>query len=154
MTPAIQRAKQAGIAFSLHEYTHDDNADSYGLEAADKLGVDAARVFKTLVADADGRLIVGIVPVSASLDLKALAAAAGSKRAHMAEIAHAERATGYVAGGISPIGQKKALSTILDKSAAAFTTIFVSAGRRGLEIELAPADLIKLCNGKLAAIAR
>jgi Cys-tRNA(Pro)/Cys-tRNA(Cys) deacylase len=99
-------------------------------------------------------LIVGIVPVSMSLDLKALAAAAGRKRAQMADIAQAERATGYVAGGISPIGQKKALSTILDKSATAFATIFVSAGRRGLEIELAPADLIKLCNGKLATIAR
>jgi len=154
MTPAINRAKQAGIAFSIHEYQHDPHADSYGREAADQLGIDAARVFKTLVADAEGRLIVGIVPVSMSLDLKALAAAAGRKRAQMADIAQAERATGYVAGGISPIGQKKALSTILDKSATAFATIFVSAGRRGLEIELAPADLIKLCNGKLATIAR
>lgn len=154
MTPAIHRARQAGIQFSIHEYTHDPNAASYGLEAADKLGIEPARVFKTLIADADGRLVVGIVPVTASLDLKALAAAADCKRAQMADLAAAERATGYVAGGISPIGQKKSLRTILDKSAATFTTIFVSAGRRGLEIELAPADLILLCNGKMAAIAR
>jgi Cys-tRNA(Pro)/Cys-tRNA(Cys) deacylase len=154
MTPAINRAKQAGIAFIVHDYEHDADAASYGGEAASKLGVDAARVFKTLVADADGQLIVGIVPVSSSLDLKALAAAAGLKRAQMADLATAERATGYVAGGISPIGQKKALRTILDKSADGFATIFVSAGRRGLEIELAPADLIRLSNGKMAAIAR
>lgn len=154
MTPAIDQAKKAGITFRIHEYQHDPAAESYGLEAAEKLGVEPARVFKTLVADADGALIVGIVPVSASLNLKALAAAAGKKRAEMADMAAAERATGYVAGGISPLGQKKRLSTILDKSADAFATIFVSAGRRGLEIELAPADLIKLSTGKMAAIAR
>lgn len=154
MTPAIDQAKKAGISFRIHEYQHDPAAESYGLEAAEKLGVEPARVFKTLVADADGTLIVGIVPVSASLNLKALAAAAGKKRAEMADMAAAERATGYVAGGISPLGQKKRLSTILDKSADAFETIFVSAGRRGLEIELAPADLIKLSTGEMAAIAR
>ena len=154
MTPAIDQAKKAGISFQVHEYEHDPAAESYGLEAAEKLGVDPARVFKTLVADADGTLIVGIVPVTTSLNLKALAAATGKKRAEMADMAAAERATGYVAGGISPIGQKKRLSTILDKSADAFATIFVSAGRRGLEIELAPADLLKLSTGKMAAIAR
>lgn len=153
MTPAVVTAKRAGITFRLHEYDHDAAARSYGIEAAEKLNVEAARVFKTLVADADGRLVVGIVPVSASLDLKALAAAAGAKRADLAEQAAAERATGYVAGGISPLGQKKRLRTILDNSATAFATIFVSAGRRGLEIELAPADLIRLCSGELAAIA-
>lgn len=154
MTPAINQAKKAAIAFTIHEYAHDPSAESYGLEAAEKLGVEPARVFKTLVADAEGTLIVGIVPVSASLNLKALAAAAGVKRAEMADMADAERATGYVAGGISPLGQKKQLRTILDHSAAAFATIFVSAGRRGLEIELAPADLIRLCTGKMAPIAR
>ena len=154
MTPAINQAKKAGIPFRIHEYEHDPAAESYGLEAAEKLGVEPARVFKTLVADADGRLVVGIVPVSAQLNLKALAAATATKRAEMADMAAAERATGYVAGGISPLGQKKRLSTILDSSAGAFATIFVSAGRRGLEIELAPADLIKLCTGKMAAIAR
>lgn len=154
MTPAINQAKKSGIAFRIHEYSHDAATESYGLEAAEKLGVDPKRVFKTLVADAQGLLIVGIVPVSTSLDLKALASAAGVKRAEMADIADAERATGYVAGGISPLGQKKRLRTILDNSAAAFATIFVSAGRRGLEIELAPADLIRLCMGEMAAIAR
>jgi Cys-tRNA(Pro)/Cys-tRNA(Cys) deacylase len=154
MTPAINQAKQAGIAFRIHEYEHDPAAPSYGLEAAAKLGVDPARVFKTLVANADGALVVGIVPVSASLDLKALAHAVGAKRADLADMAAAERATGYVAGGISPLGQKKRLRTILDNSAAAFDTICVSAGRRGLEIELAPADLINLCSGQMAAIAR
>jgi Cys-tRNA(Pro)/Cys-tRNA(Cys) deacylase len=154
MTPAINQARKSGIAFHIHEYTHDAATESYGLEAAEKLGVDPKRVFKTLVADAQGVLIVGIVPVSTSLDLKALAAAAGVKRAEMADIADAERATGYVAGGISPLGQKKRLRTILDNSAAAFATIFVSAGRRGLEIELAPNDLIKLCTGEMAVIAR
>jgi Cys-tRNA(Pro)/Cys-tRNA(Cys) deacylase len=154
MTPAVNQAKKAGISFRIHEYSHDPSTESYGLEAAEKLGVDPKRVFKTLVADAQGVLIVGIVPASSSLDLKALASAAGVKRAEMADIADAERATGYVAGGISPLGQKKRLRTILDNSAAAFATIFVSAGRRGLEIELAPADLIKLCTGQMAAIAR
>ena len=155
MTPAIHEAKKAGIPYRIHEYEHDPAAESYGLEAAAKLGVDAARVFKTLVAEAErGALIVGIVPVSTALNLKALAAAAGMKRAEMADMTAAERATWYVAGGISPLGQKKRLRTILDESALAFPTIFVSAGRRGLEIELAPADLIRLCGGQAAAIAR
>lgn len=155
MTPAINQAKKAGIPFRVHSYEHDPAAHSYGLEAADKLSLDPARVFKTLVAEADnGALIVGMVPVSASLDFKALAAAIGMKRAEMADMSAAERATGYVAGGISPLGQKKRLRTVLDESATSFTTIFVSAGRRGLEIELAPADLVRLCEGKLARIAR
>jgi Cys-tRNA(Pro)/Cys-tRNA(Cys) deacylase len=154
MTPAINQAKKSGITFKIHEYEHDPHADSYGLEAADKLGIEPSRVFKTLVADADGMLVIGIVPVSTSLNLKSLAAALGVKRAEMAGIEAAERATGYVAGGISPLGQKKRLRTILDNTAAAHATIFVSAGRRGLEIELAPADLLELCNGRMAAITR
>lgn len=154
MTPAINAARKAGIDFKLHEYQHDATAASYGMEAAEKLGLAPERVFKTLVAEADGRLVVGIVPVAASLNLKALAAAVGAKRADMADLAAAERATGYVAGGISPLGQKKRLATVLDQSASAQATIFVSAGRRGLEIELAPADLLRLCAGTLAPIAR
>jgi Cys-tRNA(Pro)/Cys-tRNA(Cys) deacylase len=155
VTPAINAAKSAGIPHTVHEYKHDPNAESYGLEAAEKLGVSPARVFKTLVAQmVDGRLAVGIVPVATSLDLKALAAAVGAKRADMADMTKAERTTGYVAGGISPVGQKKQLPTILDESASAFDTIYVSAGRRGLEIELAPADLLRLTHGRLAPIAR
>ena len=155
MTPAINAAKKAGIAHRIHEYKHDPAAESYGLEAADKLGVAAQRVFKTLVAELDdGRLAVGIVPVAASLNLKALAAALGAKRAEIADMAKAERATGYVAGGISPIGQKKRLATVVDESAMLHDTIFVSAGRRGLEIELAGADLVKLTGGIVAAVAR
>lgn len=155
MTPAIIATKKAGIAHRIHEYAHDPNAESYGLEAADKLGVDPGRVFKTLVAELDdGRLAVGIVPVATSLNLKSLAAALGAKRAAMADMAKAERTTGYVAGGISPIGQKKRLPTVLDASAASYDTIYVSAGRRGLEIELVPNDLLQLTGGKLAEIAR
>lgn len=154
MTPAINAAKQAGIVFRIHEYAHDPAAASYGTEAAEKLGIDAARVFKTLVADVDGKLAVGIVPVAATLNLKALAAALQGKRADMADMAAAERATGYVAGGISPLGQKKRLPTILDESALSFPTIFVSAGRRGLEIELVPADLVRLTGGRMADIGR
>ena len=155
MTPAINAAKKAGIVFRIHEYSHDPAAESYGLEAAAKLNVSAERVYKTLVAELDdGRLAVGVVPVSTSLNLKSLAAALGAKRAEMAEMAAAERATGYVAGGISPLGQKKRLSTVVDESAASFETIYVSAGRRGLEIELAAADLLRLTGGKLAAVAR
>lgn len=155
MTPAIDAAKRAGIVFRTHEYVHDAAAASFGLEAAEKLSLNAQRVFKTLVAALDsGQLVVGIVPVSESLNLKALAAAAGGKRAEMAEMAAAERVTGYVAGGISPLGQKKRLTTVLDESATMFDTIYVSAGRRGLEIELRPADLLKLTAGTLAVIAR
>jgi Cys-tRNA(Pro)/Cys-tRNA(Cys) deacylase len=155
MTPAINAAKKAGIKFRIHEYEHDPAAESYGLEAAEKLGVSPDRVFKTLVAELDGgKLAVGIVPVATSLNLKSLASALGAKRAEMADMAAAERSSGYVAGGISPLGQKKRLPTILEASAAAHDTIYVSAGKRGLEIELAPDDLLKLTGGKLAAIAR
>lgn len=154
MTPAVVAAQRAKIAFTLHEYRHDPNAASYGLEAAEKLGLDPAQVFKTLVANVDGKLVVGLVPVARSLDLKALAAAVGGKRAALAEVAAAERATGYVAGGISPLGQKKRLPMVIDKSALPLPRIHVSAGRRGLEIELAPADLLRLCGAKAASIAR
>ena len=147
-TPAIVAAERAGIVYSVHEYSHDPKASSYGLEAADKLGVDAARVFKTLVADVDGTLTVAVVPVAAQLDLKAL-----GKRAAMADPKLAERTTGYVAGGISPLGQRKRLPTVIDESALAFGTIHVSAGRRGLEIELAPADLLALTSGETRRIA-
>ncbi len=154
MTPAVVAAQRAGIAFALHEYPHDPTSASYGMEAAEKLGVDPARVLKTLVAAVDGRLTVALVPVAKSLDLKALAAAAGGKRAAMAGVADAERATGYVAGGISPLGQRKRLRTVVDRSALGLDTVYVSAGRRGLEIELAPADLVRLCGAAAAPIAR
>ena len=155
MTPAINAAKKAGIAHRVHEYEHDPKAESYGLEAAEKLGVSPGRVFKTLIAELDdGRLAVAIVPVATSLNLKALAGALSAKRAEMADMARAERTTGYVAGGISPLGQKKALPTVLDESAAQHSMIYVSAGRRGLEIELSPDDLLRLTRGRSAAIAR
>jgi Cys-tRNA(Pro)/Cys-tRNA(Cys) deacylase len=155
VTPAVLAAQRAGIDFELHEYTHDAAAESYGREAAEKLGVPAEQVFKTLVAKLDGaRLAVAVVPVNRTLDLKALAAALGGKRAAMAEVAEAERATGYVAGGISPLGQRKRLPTALDSSALAWDRVYVSAGRRGLEIALAPADLLRLSNGTAADVAR
>ena len=154
MTPAVLAAKRSGIDFVLHEYQHDPGTASYGLEAVEKLGLDPAQVFKTLVARVDGKLTVALVPVAQTLDLKALAAAVGGKRAAMAELADAERATGYVAGGISPLGQKKRLPMIVDASALALARVHVSAGRRGLEIELAPADLLRLCGARTAAIAR
>lgn len=147
-TPAIVVAERAGIAFTVHEYTHDSKASSYGLEAAEKLGVDPDRVFKTLVADVDGTLTVAIVPVAAKLDLRAL-----GKRAAMADPKVAERTTGYVAGGISPLGQRKALPTVIDQSALEHETIHISAGRRGLEIELAPADLLALTHGEAKPIS-
>ena len=143
MTPAVVAAERAGIPFTLHEYEHDPKAASYGLEAAEKTGVDPARVFKTLVVAQDGKLSVAIVPVAAQLDLRAL-----GKRAELADRAAAERATGYVLGGISPLGQRKRLPTLLDESALAFRSIYVSAGRRGLELELAPDDLLALTRGR------
>lgn len=155
MTPAINAAKKAGIAHRIHEYDHDSNAESYGLEAAEKLGVDPERVFKTLVVQLDdGRLAVGIVPVATSLNMKSMATALNAKRAEMADMEAAERSTGYVAGGISPLGQKKRLAMVLDEGAKALDTIFVSAGRRGLEIELAPAALIELTGARWGVIAR
>lgn len=155
MTPAIIAARRAKIRFCVHEYVHDPTAASYGEEAAVKLGLDPAQVFKTLLAKVDGKaLVVAVVPVSGSLDLKALAAAAGGKRAVMAEAGEAQRATGYVVGGISPLGQKRRLPTFIDDSAQRFATINVSGGRRGLEIELAPADLAALTKGRFVAVAR
>ena len=147
MTPAVVAAERAGIPFTLHEYEHEAGA-AYGLEAAAKTGVDPARVFKTLVVAQDGALSVAIVPVAAQLDLRAL-----GKRAALADRAAAERATGYVLGGISPLGQRQRLPTLLDESALGHETIYVSAGRRGLEIELAPDDLVRLTDARVAAVA-
>ncbi|WP_075880959.1 Cys-tRNA(Pro) deacylase [Vreelandella massiliensis] len=154
MTPAVEQAKKAGIAFQLHEYPHDAAAPSYGWEAAEKLGVAAEQVFKTLVVALDGKaLAVGIVPVNRQLGLKQIAKAAGAKKAAMATPEEIERATGYVLGGVSPLGQKKRLLTVVDDSAQTQATLYVSAGRRGLEMVLAPSDLIALTGGRLAAIA-
>jgi Cys-tRNA(Pro)/Cys-tRNA(Cys) deacylase len=153
-TPATAQLTRAGIAFTPHRYEHDPAATNYGLEAAEKLGLEPERVFKTLLADVDGRLVVGIVPVTGQLDLKALAASVGARKAIMADPRIAERKTGYVVGGISPIGQKSDLETVIDASAALFDTVFVSGGRRGLDIELAPADLQRATGAVFAAIAR
>lgn len=153
-TPATLALARAGVAFTAHAYEHDPRAAAYGLEAAEKLGIDPDRVFKTLLANVDGALAVGIVPVAQQLDLKALAQALGGKRAEMADPAVAERKTGYVVGGISPIGQKTALPTVLDESAILCATILVSGGRRGLDLELAPDDLLAVTGGRYAPIAR
>lgn len=153
-TPATLALTRAGIRFTTLAYDHDPRAAAYGLEAAEKLGVEPERVFKTLLASIDGELAVGIVPVEMQLDLKALAHALGGKRAEMADPRVAERKTGYVVGGISPIGQKTALPTVLDDSAILCETILVSGGRRGLDLELAPDDLIAITSGRYAPIAR
>ena len=153
-TPATAALDRAGVRFTLHPYAHDPSAASYGLEAAEQLGLDPTAVFKTLLVDADGRLVVGIVPVAGRLDLKALASAVGGKRATMADPAAAERATGYVIGGISPIGQKKHLDTVVDTSAMDRATIYVSGGKRGLDLGLAPSDLVNLLNATVAPIGR
>lgn len=153
-TPATTAAERAKVTHRIHEYDHDPSGGSYGEEAARALDVDPARVLKTLLAETDdGRLVVGIVPVMARLDLKALAKAVGAKKAAMADASDAERATGYVTGGISPLGQRKRLPTVLDARALAYGTVFVSGGRRGLEIELAPQDLVRLTSATTAAIA-
>ncbi len=151
-TPATALLTKHGVTHVLHSYAHE-GGQSYGPEAAERLGLDPARVFKTLVAEVDGVLTVGVVPVTASLDLKALAAAVGGKRARMAEVSAAERATGYVAGGISPLGQRKRLRTVLDESAQQWDTVFCSAGRRGLEMELTPTDLATLTDARFAPIS-
>jgi Cys-tRNA(Pro)/Cys-tRNA(Cys) deacylase len=151
-TPAIALLEALKIEYRVHSYPHRAGA-AYGPEAAEALGIDPARVFKTLVTEVDGALTVGVLPVVASLDLKALAAAVGGKRAKMADISAAERATGYVAGGISPLGQKKRLATVLDASARDHETVYCSGGRRGLEVELTPADLAELTGARVAAIA-
>jgi Cys-tRNA(Pro)/Cys-tRNA(Cys) deacylase len=153
-TPATVALTAAGIAFEVRPYDHDPRAASYGMEAAEALGADPARVFKTLLASLDGRLVVGIVPVSGQLDLKALARALGGSKAVMAEVAAAERATGYVAGGISPVGQKRAHPTVLDDSALDHATILVSGGRRGFDIELSPQDLVAITGAVTATIGR
>lgn len=153
-TPATVALTAAGIPFTPRAYAHDASVTAYGLEAAAALGVEPERVFKTLLAEADGRLVVGVVPVSSLLDLKALAAAVGAKRAAMAAPELAERKTGYVVGGISPIGQKTALPTVVDESALLWETVLVSGGRRGFDLELAPADLLRATGGVLGDIAR
>jgi len=159
VTPAIVAAERAKVAHRVLSYTHDPAAPAYGPEAAAALGLDPSQVFKTLVVAVDGAsrggaLAVAIVPVSRQLDLKAMADALDAKRVAMADVALAEKTTGYVVGGISPLGQRKPLRTVLDASALAFAEIFVSAGRRGLEIALAPSDLLRLTSGTSAPIAR
>jgi Cys-tRNA(Pro)/Cys-tRNA(Cys) deacylase len=152
-TPATVALRAAGIPFAEHAYAHDPANTNYGLEAASALGLDPARVFKTLLAEVDGALVVGIVPVTGKLDLKALAAAVGGKRAAMADPAMAQRRTGYVVGGISPIGQKTRHPTVLDETAELWDTVYVSGGRRGLDLELAPADLVRATAASIAPIA-
>lgn len=151
-TPATALLAKQKVAHKLHAYDHDPKHESYGLEAAEALGLEPDRVFKTLVADVDGKLTVGVVPVTGQLDLKALAAAAGGKRAKMADAAAAQRATGYVLGGISPLGQRSRLPVVIDETVEKFETIYCSAGRRGLEVELAPADLVRLTSATVAPI--
>lgn len=154
-TPALQVLERAGIDYTLHEYDHDPRTElGFGLEGAQKLGIEPERIFKTLMAHVDGTLACGIVPVSGKLSLKALANALNAKKADMAAPADAERATGYVVGGISPLGQKRAHPTVIDESALSFETILVSGGRRGLDIELSPADLADLTHGIFAPIGR
>lgn len=153
-TPATVALSAAGIPFTEHEYAHDPGTSRFGLEAATALELDADRVFKTLMTDVDGQLVVAIVPVSGTLDLKALAAAVGGRKAAMADPRLAERRTGYVVGGISPIGQKIAHPTVLDETAELYDTVFVSGGRRGFDIELAPRDLQSITGATIAAIGR
>jgi Cys-tRNA(Pro)/Cys-tRNA(Cys) deacylase len=160
-TRAVEAVRAAGVAHVVHEYEAPaatgrgrDRRPSYGAEAAEALGLDPARIFKTLVAEADGRLVAAVVPVAGELDLRALAAAIGARRAVLAEPAAAERATGYVVGGISPLGGRRALPTVVDATALEHATVFVSAGRRGLQLELAPGDLVALAGAQVAAIAR
>jgi Cys-tRNA(Pro)/Cys-tRNA(Cys) deacylase len=147
-TPAVATVEREGIRFALHEYEHDPRASSYGLEAAEKLDVDPARLFKTLVVSVDGALAVAMVPVEAQLDLKAL-----GKRAKLADKGDAQRATGYVSGGTSPLGQRRKLPTHLDESALGHETILVNAGRRGLQLELDPHELARLTEARVHSIA-
>lgn len=155
MTPAIILAKKSEVVHTVHEYEHEAGAGSYGFEAAEKLDVPVGRVFKTLVVSIDGKaLAVGIVPVSDMLSMKQMAKHGGGKKATMADKAEVQRSTGYVLGGVSPLGQKKRLKTFIDESAQDFETIYVSAGRRGLEIELSPQDLKKLVNGSFVSLCQ
>lgn len=151
-TPAMTALRDAEVAFAVHEYNHDPDVTAFGTEAARKLHLDPDRVFKTLVAEVDGALVVGVVPVSGQLNLKALAAAMGGKRASMADPKAAEKATGYVLGGISPLGQRKQLPTVVDDTAVEHSTIFVSGGRRGLDLELSPQELIRLTKARTAPL--
>jgi Cys-tRNA(Pro)/Cys-tRNA(Cys) deacylase len=153
-TPATVALTRAGVAFTEHPYEHDPAAASYGVEASDILRLPPEQVLKTLLTRVDGRLVVAVVPVSGQLDLKALAAAVGGKKAAMADPAEAERATGYVVGGISPLGQRRCHPTVLDESALAFERVYVSGGRRGLDVGLAPTDLVRLTGAVVAAIGR
>ncbi|MEO0405917.1 MAG: Cys-tRNA(Pro) deacylase [Cyanobacteria bacterium P01_A01_bin.135] len=152
MTPAVKVAERAKVEFRIHEYDHDPTADSYGEEAAEKLGIAPQCVFKTLVVSQGADLAVAVLPVSQQLNLKQFAKAIGAKKVAMADKAVVQRVTGYVLGGVSPLGQKKALTTVIDASAKEFNTIYVSAGRRGLEIELSPQDLGRLTRGTFAVI--
>jgi len=152
-TPALVILQRSGVDFSVHTYAHDPAAESFGMEAAEALDLDPATVFKTLLAEVDGASTVAIVPVTGQLDLKGLAAARGGKRARMMDVAAAERMTGYVAGGISPLGQRKALPTVIDASAEGFATIYVSGGQRGLDIGIVPADLLRLTGATYAPIS-
>ncbi len=154
-TPALVALEAAGVPHTAHAYEHDPGSDvGYGLEAAQVLGVPAEQVFKTLMTSVDGTLTVAVVPVTGMLDLKALAQAVGGKRAAMADAAVAERVTGYVLGGISPLGQRHAHRTVVDETVELFDTVFVSGGRRGLDVELSPADLVALTGAVVAPIAR
>ena len=157
MTPAVKAAKAAGVDIRLHEYAHDPANSHYGLEAAEALGLDPRQVFKTLLVALNGdarRLAVAVVPVSGPLDLKAMASACKAKKADMADPADAERATGYVVGGISPLGQKRRLPCVVDAAALDYPSVFVSGGRRGLDIEIAPDDLVSLTAAAVAAIGK
>ena len=153
-TPATVALERAAVIFTRHAYEHDPAATSYGLEAAERLGLDPAAVLKTLLADVDGRLVVAVVPVSGQLDLKALAAAVGGKRASMADPARAERTTGYVVGGISPLGQRSRLPTVVDRAATDLPTVYVSGGKRGLDLGLEPTDLVRLLDAVVADVGR
>jgi Cys-tRNA(Pro)/Cys-tRNA(Cys) deacylase len=152
-TPAVDVLIRSGTAYRLHEYIHDPSAP-YGREAAEAVGTEPQQVLKTLVVAAAGSLAIAVIPVSGELDLKALAAALGLKKVMMAHPAQAERATGYVIGGISPLGQKRRLRIVVDESASQWATVFVSGGRRGLELELAPADLVALTGALVAPVSR
>ena len=155
MTPAINTAKKSKVNYHVHEYTHDATSESYGDEAVHKLGISSERVFKTLVVNIDAKkLVVAIIPVSAMLSMKLIAKASAGKKAAMALKSDVERSTGYVLGGVSPLGQKKRLRTFIDASATQFTTVFVSAGKRGLEIELSPQDLQKLSQATIAELTQ
>jgi Cys-tRNA(Pro)/Cys-tRNA(Cys) deacylase len=153
VTPAVRALEAAGVPFSVHEYEHDPGARSYGAEAAAVLGLDPDQVFKTLVVTADGSPAVGIVPVSCTLSLKAVGAALGRKRVEMGDPAAVQRVTGYVLGGISPFGQKRVLPTVIDETCELYDTIYVSGGRRGLDLGVAPADLVRVLAARVADIA-